>query len=312
MKKIYCLTALFVAIMFAGMGCSEKNDEFTGWNNGKVASISVPEAVLSGGVMKILMREGEPLQLTPVIFPESATNKTLSYSNLHQDILTVSESGVITPLKFGTDTVIVSATDGSNVKMAYPVIVTEVLFTYKGFIGNYTLKYGGTTWDGSTVPTYSDLDVTISQDVENESYIIKGLLLPASESQYTIKLRYSQNNGLIFDAQKLGMSGTEEVWAAMAFWSGTGTYVRAVPSYCSLKSTNIVKSTVAGNSYGTGYSFKFTDNSNAAYPSQPGYIAYGISFRTFTSTTGTSNGTAFNIGACSDGYRCYNISLIKK
>lgn len=184
-------------------------------------------------------------------------------------------------------------------------------FNYNAFIGDFTLTYGGTGLAGPTT-TYSTLNVTITADVPGESYILKGLLKPENDAQYTVRLRYDPAKGLIFDAQKFGESGTDEVWAAISFWNGTGTYVRAVPSYCSLKSTDFVKSG-GSDPYGTGFSFKFTDNSEGGYPNQPTYIAYGISFRTYApGTTGSSNGTALTIGANTDGYRVYNISFTKK
>jgi hypothetical protein len=184
-------------------------------------------------------------------------------------------------------------------------------FTYNSFIGDFTLKYGGTALATSST-IYSTLNVTITADVPGESYIIKGLLSPENESQYTIRLRYDATSGLVFDAQKLGTSGADEIWAAMAFWTGTTTTTRAVPSYSSLKSTNFVPGT-SSYFYGTGYSFSLSNNSNGGYPGQPSYIAYGVAFRTYApGTTGSANGANKIIGAFSDGHRGFNISLIKK
>ena len=184
-------------------------------------------------------------------------------------------------------------------------------YDYEAFIGDFTLTYGGTSLASPTT-IYSTLDVTITADVTDESYIIKGLLQPEYEDTYTIHLRYDPAAGLVLDAQKLGDSGADEIWIATSFWNGSGTFVRAVPSYCSMKSTDFVTST-SGDKYGTGYSFKLSDNSNGGYPSQPTYFTYGITFRTYVvGTTGSANGTATTIAAVNDAYRCYNMTLTKK
>jgi|GEM_PF-1466475 len=191
-------------------------------------------------------------------------------------------------------------------------VCTDLLipYSYEAFIGEFTMNYGATSPSPGT--TANALNLTISADVVGESYIVKGLLLPEYESQYTIRMRYDETAGLMFDAQKLAGDGTIESWLAMAFYNGSGTVVRAVPAYASLKSTEFVMGTPA-NPFGTGYSFKLTDNSNRGYPNQPGYYAYGISFRTYApGANGSGNGTALNIGSFSDNYRAYNITLTKK
>lgn len=183
-------------------------------------------------------------------------------------------------------------------------------YNYEGFIGDYTLTYGGTGIASNANYTYYTLDVSISEEVTDESYIIKGLLQEAYDDLYTIRLRYDPAAGLALDAQSLDdLDASTQVWVAVTFWNGSGSYVRAEPSYCSLISTDYALGT-GSNEYGTGYSFNFSDNSHGSYND---YIAYGITFRTYDPTaTGSSNGTSYKIAACNDQYRCYNMSLVKK
>lgn len=180
-------------------------------------------------------------------------------------------------------------------------------FNYQAFIGDFTLSYGGTGL-ATDATVFQELDVSIEADVQGESYRIKGLLLPEFEEEYTVYARYDPIFGLILDAQQIGQTDDKEVWLAVAIWNGTGTLVRNL-DYASLRSTDFVE-VEGGNPYGTGYSFKLTDNVNGTYPSQPSYFAYGISFRTYPGAN--ANGDRYDIGACSDNYRCYNMSLVKK
>ena len=72
-----------------------------------VTSISLTE---TSKVMQI----GETAQLSAVVAPENASNKTLSWSTEDSSIATVSDDGIVTAIGEGTTYVTVSTTDGSD------------------------------------------------------------------------------------------------------------------------------------------------------------------------------------------------------
>lgn len=57
----------------------------------------------------------ETLQLTAEVLPENATNRTLAWSIIPDDLATISTEGLLTPADTGMVTIIAAATDGSEV-----------------------------------------------------------------------------------------------------------------------------------------------------------------------------------------------------
>lgn len=118
MKKIIYLSVLAVIMLVSG--CDPQG--FEPDNDGKVTSIAVKEAVyVSTGTpsMQISFKDNEELQLNVVILPQSAKNQKVTFTNKHPELMTVTETGLLKPKAFGTDTLIVSATDGSGEHTVY-------------------------------------------------------------------------------------------------------------------------------------------------------------------------------------------------
>ena len=206
MKKIYLLKifAILTVLSATMNSCSDDND------SGKVLAVTLLEAVRDGNnnnTMTISLKDNETLQLTPYILPQNATNKNVTYSNLHSEILTVNQSGLITPTGVGTDTLTVSATDGSGVKTSYLVQIidhkvkaTAINITAEG--NNMSLKVGGTsfnlaatitlspadTWDKSLSYTSGDESIaTVSED---------GMVTPVGVGITTITVRTLDGSNL--------------------------------------------------------------------------------------------------------------------
>lgn len=80
-----------------------------------VESISLPKSAS--------IAVGEEQQLTPVIAPENATTPQLTYSSSKEDVVSVSEAGVLTGNALGKATITAQATDGSGVAAKMTITV---------------------------------------------------------------------------------------------------------------------------------------------------------------------------------------------
>ncbi|MFT4221803.1 Ig-like domain-containing protein [Dysgonomonas sp.] len=78
------------------------------------------------------MALGEILDLSPYITvkPDNASNPSLTFSTSDEEIVTVSEDGVIEAKKLGTATIKIVPTDGSPVSVECKISVKEVVYTH--------------------------------------------------------------------------------------------------------------------------------------------------------------------------------------
>ncbi|WP_418360839.1 Ig-like domain-containing protein [Sphingobacterium detergens] len=68
-------------------------------------NLTVREAILSGGFMQIPVKIGTPLQINLAVNPGNRTVTDATYSNKHPEIATYSNTGLVTGLAVGKDTV---------------------------------------------------------------------------------------------------------------------------------------------------------------------------------------------------------------
>ena len=71
----------------------------------------------------LLFNSVEPQQLNVTLAPSDLINKTVNWSSTNPDIATIDETGVVTPLDNGETFIIVSTTDGSDLKDSCKVTV---------------------------------------------------------------------------------------------------------------------------------------------------------------------------------------------
>lgn len=156
-----------------------------GWNGNCNAKINY-------GIKRVAKLEAEqmsigyktPVQLDVKITPENAYNKKLKYKSGNEEILTIDENGVITPISNGSTWVTISSTDYSNINIQCFVQVifkvtdivldkTEIIFNdltttqdinitllpEDAYIKNYNwniLGEGVANLDGNTVIPYNN------------------------------------------------------------------------------------------------------------------------------------------------------------
>ncbi|MFV0537554.1 MAG: Ig-like domain-containing protein [Dysgonomonas sp.] len=78
------------------------------------------------------MALGEILDLSPFITvkPDNASNPSLTFTSSDEEVVTVSEDGVIEAKKLGTATIKIVPTDGSPVSVECKISVKEVVYTH--------------------------------------------------------------------------------------------------------------------------------------------------------------------------------------
>ncbi|MFA6587343.1 MAG: Ig-like domain-containing protein [Bacilli bacterium] len=120
LKRLFLATFLFA---FGFSGCSMKNpvsssDSSISSSNDSTTSTSeyvpIDYVYFPDHETKTIV-ETKTLQMTYGIMPENATEKTVRFASANSEIATVSSTGLVTGIKMGTTTIILSTKDGSSV-----------------------------------------------------------------------------------------------------------------------------------------------------------------------------------------------------
>lgn len=85
--------------------------------------VPVESVTLDVDTLEVLV--GEQKELTATVLPENATDKTVSFSSLEEDVATVTSDGKVNGVAAGTTYVICSANDGSGKQDKVKVVVSE-------------------------------------------------------------------------------------------------------------------------------------------------------------------------------------------
>lgn len=143
----------------------------------EVSVLPVPVSGISFTDEAISIAEGRTHQLSLVINPENATDKTVSYESLSNDIFSVSSNGLITALKEGIGSVVATSSNGLTAKIDVEVesFITE--FVTGMTFGIYNNPGGYITFSGNlTLSNYSVKRAFVeSYFIENASgYMVAG------------------------------------------------------------------------------------------------------------------------------------------
>ena len=202
-KNILIGSATAILFLFACLtGCEEKQENL-------VTALTIKEAeyISSGTYMRIALKDNATLQLTPFIMPRDAANQTVTYSNMYPNLMEVSASGFITAKAIGTDTLTVSATDGSGIKVSYRVEITDHMIkatainvTAEG--NNMILKLDGASFDLAAQVTLApddtwDKTVTYQSNDEDVATVTEdGIVSPVGVGNTTITIRTADGSNL--------------------------------------------------------------------------------------------------------------------
>jgi len=99
-----------------------------------------------------------PMQYTAEVLPDYTTNKEVSWSVSDEEIATVDESGVLTPLTSGTVVLTATAKDGSGVSASMTVVINEL-----AMIDLITSDNG--IWNKDFDPLVRDYTIYVDKDL---------------------------------------------------------------------------------------------------------------------------------------------------
>ncbi len=133
----------------------------------------VPIASLALDHETLDLEAGQTGQLTPVIEPENATNKALTWTSSDEMVATVDVNGLVTAVAAGTATIIATTTDGSDKTASCTVIVAE------GSAPTYLEKLTEAPEDGAKVVIYYPVDGLVLTAVPNGKKLTGTAALPA-------------------------------------------------------------------------------------------------------------------------------------
>ncbi len=105
----------------------------------------------------VSLRKGERLQLTPLFEPANASIQTASYHSSDEQVVSVSNTGLLTGLSKGEATITAASTDGSFVAMVH-VTVEGVRPVYRALVlGEYSYADGERTGGQNTAQGVADM-----------------------------------------------------------------------------------------------------------------------------------------------------------
>lgn len=158
---------MMAIVMMVVFGCEPQG--FEPANDGKVLAVSVKEAVYVGTgtpFMQISLKDNETLNLNVVVLPRNAKNQKVTFSHKHPDLMSVSESGLITPKAVGKGVLTVKAGDG-DVTVDYQVEIISHLIKATGL----ALSPGEKIIKTATTFNVADLLVFTPSDVWDKTLI---------------------------------------------------------------------------------------------------------------------------------------------
>ena len=147
-----------------------------------------------------MMYAGETKQLTAVVYPESATNKTVTWESSNSSVITVDVNGLLTAHQAGYADIKALATDGSGVFATTRIYVAippvESITIYAN--GSTELKDGETLQLTATVfpETATDKSVTWESSNQNVATVSNDGLVTAHSSIGSVRITAKANNGI--------------------------------------------------------------------------------------------------------------------
>ena len=104
-RSSFYLSVAVVAILAGGLVSCEENED-------KGKGVKVTEVRLNRDTLTLKVNESTAL--VAMVFPDNATDKTVSWSSSNKDVATVMPNGLVTAISEGATTVVVSTQDGNK------------------------------------------------------------------------------------------------------------------------------------------------------------------------------------------------------
>ena len=132
------------AVMTVAYTVDATGDNYSQNVTGAVSPLTVQVSNITLNATALTLKVGQTAQLTPAVEPANAANRAVTFETSDPAIATVSETGVITPLKAGSCRIICTAQDGSGVKAECALIVAQAVTGITVSPATFTVTEGGT------------------------------------------------------------------------------------------------------------------------------------------------------------------------
>lgn len=145
------------------------------------------------------LTEGETFQLTAVVTPTDASNKSLEWSSTNTDVASVNENGKVTALKQGSTTIYAKTTDGSNITANCEVKVFKTVSGISLNITSASLAEGQTIQLTATVSPETADNKNLIWESSNENIAIvsdNGLVTAKSQGETTIIVKSTDGSNV--------------------------------------------------------------------------------------------------------------------
>lgn len=161
-----------------------------------VASL-VKEVILNQ--TSVNLNEGDTYQLTAIISPSDAPNKTLEWSSSNTEVATVDANGKITAIKQGQATITAKTADGSNITATCEVKVLKLVSDIILDVSSASLAEGQTLQLNATITPEQADDKTLQWISSNETIATvdqSGLVTAVAKGSAKIRVESVDGSGV--------------------------------------------------------------------------------------------------------------------
>ena len=204
-NNLFILLFVFMCSVLVSCKMSVAGGSGTSSDSHSAVAVNIPVVSVELNKAVLILNLGRTEMLNSTVLPTDSSNKTVSWKSSDELIVTVSDSGLVTPVGVGKTSIIVTTKDGSktatcNVSVYNFTEIPVLLEDYDGTIGTEGFYYQFGDWP----QTIKAPDVEIIEDVPDD---ITGYYL-GSDGYYYEKfpatpykggVKYSDAEGILKD-----------------------------------------------------------------------------------------------------------------
>lgn len=162
------------------------------------------------------LNEGDTYQLTAIISPSDAPNKTLEWSSSNTEVATVDANGKITAIKQGQATITAKTADGSNITATCEVKVLKLVSDIVLNVSSASLAEGQTLQLNATITPEQADDKTLLWISSNEAIATvdqSGLVTAVAKGSAKIRVEAVDGSGVYAecDVEVYAYSGIDTI-----------------------------------------------------------------------------------------------------
>ena len=104
----------YSAELYVQAGCKSTYQSANFWRDFNIKEIFIPSTSIALNKTSVTLKATKTFSLIATVFPETATNKSVTWTSSNDAVATVDEYGVITAIALGEAIITATTKDGSN------------------------------------------------------------------------------------------------------------------------------------------------------------------------------------------------------